>query len=105
MTILIGILLFIPILIEFMQTGQVPKYPTLIVITGLWAIGTISIFSGVILSLINTRARQEFERFMNLLYICDGREVDGTKPKERDDRRNVGDKSRQDQGFWRGWNE
>lgn len=104
-TIIIGIILFVPIVIEFMQTGKVPKYPTLIVITGLWAIGTISIFAGVILSLINTRARQEFERFMNLLYIADGREVNSTdKSGSTFGSRRQGDGTGE-QGYWHGWNE
>lgn len=101
LTIIVGVMLFIPIVVEFMQTGKVPKYPTLIVITGLWAIGTISIFSGVILSTINTRAKQEFERYMNLMYICEGREVSGsdTKSEKKHSERES------DRGFWRGWNE
>ena len=57
-----------------LKTGEVPRYPTLIVLTALWIIGIVSIFSGVILSLINTRAQQEFERFMNLMYIWMTRE-------------------------------
>lgn len=96
LTIILGVVFFIPIALEFLNTGKVPRYPTLIVIIGLWAIGTISIFSGVILSLINTRAKQEFERFMNLLYICDGREEGG-------EGRNV--KNRPERGCWRGWDE
>ncbi|MBO4336902.1 MAG: glycosyltransferase [Lachnospiraceae bacterium] len=103
LTIVLGIGFFIPILVEYMQTGKVPKYPTLIVITGLWAIGTISIFSGVILSLINTRAKQEFERYMNLLYICDERGLTGTKPDDASYDRQ-GNRQAQD-GYWRGWNE
>lgn len=103
LTIILGIGFFIPILVEYMQTGKVPKYPTLIVITGLWAIGTISIFSGVILSLINTRAKQEFERYMNLLYICDERGLTGTKPDDASYNRR-GNRQAQD-GYWRGWNE
>lgn len=96
LTIILGVVFFVPIVLEFLNTGKVPRYPTLIVIIGLWAIGTISIFSGVILSLINTRAKQEFERFMNLLYICDGREEGG---------KGRSDKGRPERGCWRGWDE
>ena len=97
--ILIGLGFFIPILIEFSRTGEVPKYPTLIVLTALWVIGIVSIFSGMILSLVNTRAKQEFERYLNLLHICDdrlaGRSGDDDLP---------GSPSRK-VGYWKGWNE
>ena len=103
LTIAVGLALFIPILVEYFNTGEVPKYPTLIVITAFWAIGTISIFSGVILSLVNTRAKQEFERYMNLLYICDDRETGGRESEDRDRKKKETD-SRQ-KGVWLGWNE
>ena len=104
-TIIIGIGFFIPIVIEFMNTGKVPKYPTLIVIVGLWAVGTVSIFSGMILSLINTRAKQEFERFMNLLYISDGREVAGKDADAGSADGRGNNKKYRSGGYWRGWNE
>lgn len=103
LTIVVGLALFIPILVEYFYTGEVPKYPTLIVITAFWAIGTISIFSGVILSLVNTRAKQEFERYMNLLYICDDRETGGRESEDKDRKKKETD-SRQ-KGVWLGWNE
>jgi hypothetical protein len=103
LTIVVGLALFIPILVEYFNTGEVPKYPTLIVITAFWAIGTISIFSGVILSLVNTRAKQEFERYMNLLYICDDRETGGRESEDKDRKKKETD-SRQ-KGVWLGWNE
>ena len=99
-TILIGFGLFIPIVLEFSKTGEVPRYPTLIVLTALWIIGIVSIFSGVILSLINARARQEFERFMNLMYLCDGREIRGNIRKRS---RSV--KKAESYGSWKGWDE
>lgn len=99
-TILIGLGLFIPIVIEFSRTGEVPKYPTLIVLTAFWVIGIVSIFSGVILSLINARSRQEFERFMNLMYICDGREIRGNIRKGKGS-----GKKEASRGFWMGWDE
>ena len=97
--ILIGLGFFIPILIEFYRTGEVPKYPTLIVLTALWVIGIVSIFSGMILSLVNTRAKQEFERYLNLLHICDDRLAGRTEDEEL-----PGAPSRKG-GYWKGWNE
>ena len=66
--ILVGLLFFIPIIAEYAATGLVPKFPTLIVITTTWIIGILSIFCGMILSVIKNRSRQEFERYLNLLH-------------------------------------
>ncbi len=52
---------FVPVLLLYMQTGQVPKLPTLIV-CGFTAIGAIqSFFAGMILETINQKNRQDFE--------------------------------------------
>lgn len=58
---------FIPVLIEFIQTGLVPRFPTLIV-CGFVAIAAIqSFFSGMILESIRRKNRQDFE--MELIRI------------------------------------
>ncbi len=58
---------FIPILVEFLQTGLVPKFPTLIA-CGFVAIAAIqSFFSGLILESIRHKNRQDFE--MDLIHI------------------------------------
>ena len=60
---------FIPILVEFIQTGLVPKFPTLIA-CGFAAIAAIqSLFSGLILESIRHKNRQDFE--MQLMRIQD----------------------------------
>ncbi len=52
---------FIPILIEFIQTGEVPRFPTLIV-CGFVVIAAIqSFFSGQLLKTIYQKNRQDFE--------------------------------------------
>ena len=52
---------FIPILVEYIQTGLVPKFPTLIA-CGFAAIAAIqSFFSGLILESIRHKNRQDFE--------------------------------------------
>jgi len=52
---------FIPILVEYIQTGLVPKFPTLIA-CGFCAIASIqSFFSGLILESIRHKNRQDFE--------------------------------------------
>lgn len=58
---------FIPILVEYIQTGLVPKFPTLIA-CGFAAIAAIqSLFSGLILESIRHKDRQDFE--MQLMRI------------------------------------
>lgn len=60
---------FIPILVEYIQTGLVPKFPTLIA-CGFAAIAAIqSLFSGLILESIRHKNRQDFE--MQLMRIQD----------------------------------
>lgn len=65
--VLIGGAFFVPILINYLETGLVAKYPTLIVITALWIIAIISFFSGVILQVLKKQHRHNFERYLNML--------------------------------------
>ncbi len=97
-SILVGVGFFVPIFVEYAQTGLVPKYPTLIVLTALWVMGIVSIFSGMVLSVVNTRAKQEFERFLNLLHIIDGDESSAGGRKYLGIRTSDG-------SDWKGWNE
>ncbi len=66
--ILVGMIFFIPIVLEYIATGMVPKFPTLIVISASWIIGIIGFFCGLILTVIKNQSRREFERFLNLLH-------------------------------------
>lgn len=64
---LLSVGFFIPVLIEFIQTGLVPRFPTLIA-CGFVAIAAIqSFFSGMILESIRRKNRQDFE--MELIRI------------------------------------
>lgn len=65
--ILISGFFFMPIAINYFETGTVAKYPTLIVVTALWIIAIISFFSGVILQVLKKQHRHNFERHLNLL--------------------------------------
>lgn len=57
----IAMAFFIPVLLQYMRTGLVPKLPTLIV-CGFTAIGAIqSFFAGMILENTNQKNRQDFE--------------------------------------------
>ena len=59
--ILIALVFFIPVIIEYFQTGLVPKIPTLVV-CGFVTLGAIqAYFSGMILSTIIQKNKQDFE--------------------------------------------
>lgn len=62
---LLAIVFFIPVLIEYIQTGLVPKFPTLIV-SGFAALAAIiSYFSGLILNVLKAQNLQNFEIILN----------------------------------------
>ena len=58
---LIAALLFAPVLTEYIRTGLVPRFPTLIVSGFIALAGVHALFSGIILSTLVEKERQEFE--------------------------------------------
>ena len=62
---LVAFAIDIPIIIEYMETGLVPRFPTLIVSGVIATIGVIFFFCGVILDVLATKHRQLFELLMN----------------------------------------
>lgn len=66
---LIALAMFLPIFTEFLSTGLVPRFPTLIVsgLLGLTAI--LSAVCGLILDTIAVNARKDFELKMNILRL------------------------------------
>lgn len=66
---LIALFMFLPVFAEYLETGLVPKIPTLIV-SGLLALAALlSAFGGLILDTISNNARKDFELRMNMLKI------------------------------------
>ena len=61
--------MFLPILIKFVHTGMVPNFPTLIVSGFISVAAIISLFSGMILSMIAEKSRQQFEFNLNLIEV------------------------------------
>lgn len=57
--------LAIPIVVTFLETGLVPRFPTAILSTGLMLLAFLSLFSGLILETV-TRGRQEAKRMVYL---------------------------------------
>ena len=68
---IVSICLFIPILIEFLNTGIVLRFPTLFVSVFLMLAAILSFFSGLILDTVTNNARKDFEfklKLMKMLY-------------------------------------
>lgn len=64
---IIAACMFVPVLITYFEIGLVPNFPTLIV-SGFMALAALeSLFSGMILSTIAERERQEFEFRLQLV--------------------------------------
>ncbi|MCR4806838.1 MAG: glycosyltransferase family 2 protein [Lachnospiraceae bacterium] len=57
----ISTLFAIPVFVEFIETGEVPRFPTLIVCGFVMMAAIQSLFSGMLLETIVQRNRQEFE--------------------------------------------
>jgi uncharacterized membrane protein len=64
---IVSVIFFIPVLTEYIATGLVPKFPTLIVCGFALMAALQSVFAGLILSAGAQRSRQEFE--MNLIKV------------------------------------
>jgi len=62
-----GIILFIPVLTTYLDTGLVPRFPTLITIVGLAILAALGMLTGLILDTV-TRGRQEMKRLAYLSY-------------------------------------
>ena len=59
--------LFIPIFMQYLQTGLVPRIPTLIVSACIMLVSLLCFFSGLILDMIVKITRQDFEYKMHVL--------------------------------------
>ena len=66
---IIGLILFVPVFIEFIQTDLVPRFPTLIVACILFAIGVMAEVCGIILDVIVKKHRQLYELYLNLISV------------------------------------
>ena len=62
---LASVILAMPVVLEYLETGLVPRFPTAILSTGLMLSAFLSLASGLILSTV-TRGRREMKRMMYL---------------------------------------
>ena len=63
----IALILGIPILIEFFNTGLVPRFPTLIVAAIFVVLAILFFITGIILEVIVKKHKQLFELYLNKL--------------------------------------
>lgn len=59
--ILLSVLFFIPVFIEYIEIGLVPRFPTFILSTFLALTGILSLFTGLILDVLVQKNRKDFE--------------------------------------------
>lgn len=62
---LVALILMIPIIAEYLTTGQVPRFPTLIVCGFLTLAGIQAFFAGMILDVMAAKDRRDFEYRLN----------------------------------------
>ncbi len=65
--IIIGTILFIPVLVAYFQTGLVLRFPTLIASVGIYVIAVLFWMCGLILQVITKKHRQLFELYLNMI--------------------------------------
>jgi hypothetical protein len=63
--IVVAILLSIPLLVTYLETGLVPRFPTAILSAALVIVGVLSTFAGLILDM-TTKTRREMKRLIYL---------------------------------------
>jgi hypothetical protein len=64
---LLSVALATPILLEYLETGLVPRLPTAVLAVGLMLSGVVALFAGLILDTV-TRGRRETKRLHYLGY-------------------------------------
>ena len=62
---LVSLILFFPVFLEYLHTGLVPRFPTLIVSGLLALLGFMFFFCGIVLDVVAQKHRQLFEILMN----------------------------------------
>jgi len=66
---LVGGILFLPVLMEYLHTGLVPRFPTLIVSGVLMTLAILMLVCGLILDTVAKKHRQLFEVNLNILRL------------------------------------
>jgi len=66
-----GAILGIPVVSTYLETGLVPRFPTLIMIVGMGVLAALCLLTGLILDTV-TRGRQEMKRLAYLSHPASG---------------------------------
>ncbi len=64
---ILSVVFFIPVFIDYTKTGIVPKFPSLIVSTALFVVSALSFSASLILESVRKNGRQQFEIFLNMV--------------------------------------
>lgn len=62
----VALILFVPVFMDYLDTGLVPRFPTLIVVGFLFLGGLLTFCCGLILDTVIKKDRQNFELWLNL---------------------------------------
>ena len=68
---LVAVLLAIPLVVTYAQTGLVPRFPTAMLVTGLIILAALNLFAGLILDTV-VRGRREMKRLAYLALPAPG---------------------------------
>jgi hypothetical protein len=68
---LMAIFLSVPLVLTYLDTGQVPRFPTAVLATGLMILAFLNFFAGLILDTV-VRGRREVRRLAYLQYPAPG---------------------------------
>ena len=63
----IGMIFFVPVLIDYAQTGMVDRFPTLFVACMLFIVAVLMYVTGLLLHVINKKHRQLYELYLNTI--------------------------------------
>lgn len=69
--VILAMILFVPVFAEYLHTGLVERFPTLIVSGFLCLAGLLSLCCGLILDTVIKKDKQSFELWHNLLYVVE----------------------------------
>ena len=67
----VAIAFFIPVFIEYVETGLVPRIPTFLASVTFGIVSGMNFFAGVILSVLRKQHRQVFETNLNIIRMLD----------------------------------
>ena len=72
---LVGVGMFIPVLVEYIRTGLVPRFPTLIVSTVLIILAMLALVCGLVLETVAKKHQQQFEVELNIIQMLHKRDA------------------------------